>query len=849
MLSQLTVDSHAHPTANGTFAVGIINNTMLEKIELERAYADNDLLANFSLEQLHSAVSNRVAGIKDAARKVCEWDEVESIPRNFSKQFCVEENRRVWINLITGERKSILDCEVYICDVETVHHPDFCDRLPFSAIAYGGDGESWGWVNSRIHPVEVIPVGNGTLVNFMASYDAGYLSSFYTGKPYYLDIESLGRCFWEFSKNQAETLIALKRKKWTPDWADLAVLGPNGEYKLSLVRLATHLKLDLKYPWLNSHKDTRLDIVKSTWEDAFNHLDDYLFYNYRDVQVTLDVAQAVLRRTLREVKCDRTWLGWAEMSRMLFQIDHDWLGWLEQCDQIESLKNNEIIEILGDAAYAYLLKHRTTHTEKYELYGYADDGLDWKKLKAGKFKGCPNWYSKYLRDLAQGKGITGPTSFVILEATFLDFPIVKRSVKIGTKNTNGSRLWYVDDEMPKALPDPKGGTEKNFQGLTTLWGSGVEFWYKNNLLQSPSGKLEYIQELYCSISWWQKMRDRLKTVRPVNGLVKPRIAVNGTLTHRAADKIWLVAAKINPKTIGTELICKVRPLPGHLVVWADVDQQELRLAATLADLKTGEILSCEYSRAILLGDKDQGTDMHTINSRNVGIPRDPAKNYGFASQYLGGVGGLMRAAFRHLPKEYFSKYPTYFDAISDALGITKRFISSYRGYEVAGTYTGGFASDYFTMLKKLASAPRPRTLLNEVPWPPVVCPTNIGDRDLPTRANHVIQSAGVDQLHTNLSFISVLADHFGLEFQLMLTWHDALYWSVKIEHVKKFTEIFQAAHLLTWILYFDALGFKDIPVPCMYYSSVDVDDRIRKNAENPCITLSNPKGFDPFTGL
>jgi hypothetical protein len=59
--------------------------------------------------------------------------------------------------------------------------------------------------------------------------------------------------------------------------------------------------------------------------------------------------------------------------------------------------------------------------------------------------------------------------------------------------------------------------------------------------------------------------------------------------------------------------------------------------------------------------------------------------------------------------------------------------------------------------------------------------------------------------------------------------------------------MFQIAHMYTWSLFHSAVGIPDLPLSRAYFSSVAIDNRLRKSAKEKTVTLSNPKGeTEPF---
>lgn len=57
----------------------------------------------------------------------------------------------------------------------------------------------------------------------------------------------------------------------------------------------------------------------------------------------------------------------------------------------------------------------------------------------------------------------------------------------------------------------------------------------------------------------------------------------GTITRRAVEPTWLTASNARPDRVGSELKAMVQAPPGYVLVGADVDSQELWIAAVLGD--------------------------------------------------------------------------------------------------------------------------------------------------------------------------------------------------------------------------------------------------------------------------
>jgi DNA polymerase gamma 1 len=61
-------------------------------------------------------------------------------------------------------------------------------------------------------------------------------------------------------------------------------------------------------------------------------------------------------------------------------------------------------------------------------------------------------------------------------------------------------------------------------------------------------------------------------------------------------------------------------------------------------------------------------------------------------------------------------------------------------------------------------------------------------------------------------------------------------------YAEQFAVVFQLAHMYTWALFQSAVGIPDLPLSRAYFSSVAIDDRLRKSPKENTTTLSNPGG-------
>lgn len=160
-------------------------------------------------------------------------------------------------------------------------------------------------------------------------------------------------------------------------------------------------------------------------------------------------------------------------------------------------------------------------------------------------------------------------------------------------------------------------------------------------------------EIARMMSYWRNNRDRITgqmvvwldpeqlppDVAPIRayGAICPQVVACGTLTRRAMEPTWMTASNSRPDRLGSELRSMVQAPPGYKLVGADVDSQELWIASVLGDAYAcGEHGATPLGWMTLSGSKSNGSDMHSITAKAVGISRDHAKVINYARIYGAG---------------------------------------------------------------------------------------------------------------------------------------------------------------------------------------------------------------------
>ncbi|XP_073509356.1 DNA polymerase subunit gamma-1 isoform X2 [Phyllobates terribilis] len=121
------------------------------------------------------------------------------------------------------------------------------------------------------------------------------------------------------------------------------------------------------------------------------------------------------------------------------------------------------------------------------------------------------------------------------------------------------------------------------------------------------------------------------------GAILPQVISAGTITRRAVEPTWLTASNARTDRIGSELKAMVQTPPGYHMIGADVDSQELWIAAILGEAQFAGIHGCTaFGWMTLQGKKSSGTDLHSKTASTVGISREHAKVFNYGRIYGAG---------------------------------------------------------------------------------------------------------------------------------------------------------------------------------------------------------------------
>ncbi|XP_013105040.2 DNA polymerase subunit gamma-1, mitochondrial [Stomoxys calcitrans] len=395
------------------------------------------------------------------------------------------------------------------------------------------------------------------------------------------------------------------------------------------------------------------------------------------------------------------------------------------------------------------------------------------------------------------------------------------------------------------------------------------------------------------MSYWRNNRDRiigqlvvwlmpeemphiLKNQSYEYGAICPQVVTCGTLTRRAMEPTWMTASNSQKERIGSELRAMVQAPPHYKIVGADVDSQELWIASVLGDAYAyGTHGATPLGWMTLSGTKANGTDMHSITAKAVGISRDHAKVINYARIY--GAGQNFAEGLLKQFNPTFSATEARSKA-SKMFAITKgkksyrlkaEFLDnhqnrSYTGYEALKLassnnrgvdemfekpcWEGGTESAMFNRLEEIASREEPVTPFLSCRLSRALETHNTSDenRFLPTRVNWVVQSGAVDFLHIMLVSMRWL---LGDKARFCLSFHDECRYLVEEKYAYQAALAMHITNLLTRSFCSSRLGLNDLPMSVAFFSSVEVDTVLRKECNMDCVTPSNPHGLQIGYGI
>lgn len=415
------------------------------------------------------------------------------------------------------------------------------------------------------------------------------------------------------------------------------------------------------------------------------------------------------------------------------------------------------------------------------------------------------------------------------------------------------------------VPHPEGPSKR----CTSVLAKSYLSFFEKGILTSEFDYALEILELNSTASYWMGNRQRIfdqfvvysdplakknkffKT-RPERkdhedmGIILPKLCAMGTITRRATENTWLTASNTKPNRIGSELKAMIEAPKGYAFVGADVDSEELWIAALIGDSIMGIHGGTALGWMTLEGDKNEKTDLHSKTADILGILRNEAKVFNYGRIYGAGVKfatQLLKQCNPLLSDEQAEEMAT------ELYKRTKGRVSASKALG-SRMYHGGSESIIFNTLESIAYGEDPKTPVLGASITDALTAKNLNKNAyLTSRINWVIQSSGVDYLHLLIVSMEYLIRKYKVDARLLITVHDELRYLVKEKDKYKVAYLLQISNAWTRAMFCEKLGIKELPQSCAFFSEVDIDFVLRKEVNQECITPSHPEKIPPGESL
>ena len=560
-------------------------------------------------------------------------------------------------------------------------------------------------------------------------------------------------------------------------------------------------------------------------------------YAIKDAFYTAELFQALWPKYLDATPSMVALCGHYHLNGSIVPLTPDWGEWKQDVEKTFEEHNDEMTRICKDLVWQYYDEWRDLYftdpgmAEKWVAKDPWLSQLKWEvKAIKKKYAHVPQWVRPFINDPDEHIGVKSRLAHLLLKLEWEGKPITWVD----------GQGWCVWEKVSwKKIPHPK-GTDENVGAILTR-----EFVkdFETGLAGSKLPEAQRAVSIAVACSYWSGTRNRvmerisIPTKNPEGEdclVTLPNILAHGTVTRRTVENLFAVMCSTKPHRIGTELKSRVQVPEGWKLVGADFDAQELGVASIYADKWEGGHIGCSpLGYSVLSGSKEAGTDPHSALAKRVGISREEAKIQNFQCLYGAGLRAVERQVLRNHPE----KSPT------EVKNTSKEILNGKKGFLKNGLYEGGTDSGAFNMMEEISMRSRiPQLPCLGTKISTAMRPAAVGDDFRTGRTNWAIQASGAEILSIMITAVHWLAEEYKIPCRFILSIHDEIWFQTPERYAEQFAVAFQIAHMYTWALFHSQVGIPDLPLSRAYFSSVAIDDRLRKSPKEKTVTLSNPKG-------
>lgn len=571
-----------------------------------------------------------------------------------------------------------------------------------------------------------------------------------------------------------------------------------------------------------------------------------LDYAIKDAFYTAELFQALWPKYLESTPSLVGLAGMCHLNGSVIPLANNWTGWIERTEKVYRDHIKEISDICHTLVEKTYEEWRAIYEEdpdKAAQWTQKDpwhEQLDWEiKTTRGKYANVPNWVRPYIKEPDKRLTTKSPLAHLLLKLKWEGSPI------IGTKKQG----WCYHDENGELVKIPHPKNPKDNVGV--LLSKDFVDDMAVGRLSSDMPEAARALEIANATSYWTSVRKRVmdRLFMRVNNpygedpeVTLPEILAHGTVTRRTVEPLMVTMCSTKNWRIGTELKTRIEAPDGWKIVGADFDGQELQIASAYCDSwDSGIVGGSPMGFNVLSGSKEHGTDPHSALATAVGVDRDTAKGVGFAVLYGAGI----RTTANTISRKYPEKQQSEVKRIAEKMLRLKKGDRPSRGEE----FRGGSDSGCFNFMERIAMKQRVPTLpCLGTKISTAMRPNVVGDDFNTGRINWTIQASGAEILATILTATHWLMREFKIPARFIISIHDEIWWMVPEKHAETFAVLYQMAHLYTWARFQAAVGMHDVPLSRAFFSSVAIDDRVRKSPKERTVTPSNPNGDDEPSG-
>ena len=531
-----------------------------------------------------------------------------------------------------------------------------------------------------------------------------------------------------------------------------------------------------------------------------------------------------------------------------WQTDNDWddkTVWSHHNTLLETLKNSSV-QSANEYAISNSISIDNDWLELMQCPWLGHAQIDWSirpRVKSGR--GLPEWRRQFTEYTKSSRQL----HMFLKIATRDNQPVVwgGRTLK-----------WYYVNEDGKKVTVEKPG-QGGLSGTALLNKDHAQLFDEGDLKVTSPGATEVLS-LAMSMTYWISCRGRVMSeiVLPVKykygtaNVICPSLIPTGTVSGRGVSPLWLTVTDCKPDNnfrIGVELKSRVQAPAGKVLMSADMSAQELRIGIVYADsigakAHYADTQQCGYIGASLMthgvyaGNKELGTDAHTMLAKSVGVSRSAAKNAGYALLYGAGEKTIAYALMWDLVKLDMEPEAKY----AIARNFAKKIIGHKRGKvdRASNVFYGGTDSAAFTVLAQLGAKQIPQTPLLRNTLTAPLCPVNCGNDFVTGRTNWSIQSTARDQADCFMVAYQWLCDMHNIDSRVIFLIHDEFLSITDEKDVDIAAWLFNVAHCWTWAYLNEVMGIYDMCNVGVFFDDVIAQKCLRKAADLKTNSSSNP---------